>query len=129
MFKFQQPSDLISRLYILEYMREIGAETMYQKVNKHQKENFFYRFLDDEGTEQVDFNWEYCLFMSTMFELEKLMELFLDEITAVEEKRTAFLLDCKSQLINEELAKPVDINLMDVAKAAMEDSRGKIIGG
>lgn len=127
MFKFQQPSDLISRLYILEYMREIGAETMYNKVNKHQKENFFYKFIAEDETEQVDFNWEYCIFSATMFELEKLMENFIDEVTAIEEKRKDFLLGARAQLINEEISKPVDINLMDVAKAEIEKTRGKII--
>ena len=131
MFKFQQPSDLISRLYILEYMREIGAEKMYQKCNKYQQESFFYKFLDDAGVEAVDFNWEYCLFMATMFELEKLMENFEEELAAVEASRNEYLMKCKHQLIQEKieehLSGPVDINLMSVAQAEMRNSQGKII--
>lgn len=131
MFKFQQPSDLISRLYILEYMREIGAEKMYPKCNKYQQENFFYKFLDEDQVEAVDLNWEHCLFMATMYELEKLMENFTEELSEVEVARNEYLMKCKHQLIQEQidehLSEPVDINLMSVAKAEMQNSAGKII--
>lgn len=131
MFKFQQPTDLISRLYILEYMREIGADVMYQKLNKYQQEAFFYKFIDDEGLEQVDFNWEYCVFMATMFELEKLMDNFEQELLDIEATRNKFLMDCKAQLIDEKvqehLSEPVDINVMTLAKTEIENSKGKLI--
>jgi hypothetical protein len=120
-FKFQHPSDLISRLFILEYMREIGASTLYSKANKHQRNKFFYKFTseDTEGTqeiESVDINYEYCLFIATLHELESFLKLFLDEIEQVEASRQKIYKEAKKKLIEERIKAPVDINIMDLAQ-------------
>lgn len=128
MFKLQDPQDLVTKMYILEYMREISADTMYQRATEDQKRNFFYKFENDESTVAVDFNWEYCIFEATMIEMEYFIELFLPEIEEIETKRKAFLTMMAQKRHEEEMKMPVDINLMDVAKAAINDSRGKIIG-
>ena len=47
-FKLQHPGDLISRLFILEYMREIGAKALYEKANSEQKKQLFYKFIDED---------------------------------------------------------------------------------
>lgn len=120
-FKFQHPSDLISRLFMLEYMREIGADTLYSKANKHQRAKFFYKFSseDEAGTqeiESVDINYEYCLFVATLHELESFLKLFLDEIAVIEEDRAKAYKEIKEKIVEERIATPVDINIMDLAQ-------------
>ena len=116
MFKLQHPSDLISRMFILEYMRELGAQQMYNKANKYQKKELFYKFIDEENNiEAVDINWEYCIFEATIFQLEGLCKLFLKEIKDIEEKREKFYKQQVEQIGEERAAQPVDINIMDLA--------------
>ncbi len=122
-FKFQHPSDLISRLFILEYMREIGAETLYSKANKHQKELMFYKFTDNEDIEAVDINWEYCIFVATLYQLETFLKNFLEEIEEVEAKRSKIYKQAREEIINEEIAKPVDVNIMDLAATEIKKNQ------
>jgi|SRR6187402_443717 len=129
MFKLQHPSDLISRLFILEYIRELGPEQLYAKANNHQKENLFYKFLDDNENEAVDINWEYCIFVATLPQLEHFLSGFLDEIETIDAKRSSDFRAIREQMIEAEVNAPTDINLMDIAKTEIENSRGKIIGG
>lgn len=132
-FKFQHPSDLISRLFILEYMREIGADTLYAKANKYQKEKLFYKFSSEDSDgkttlESVDINYEYCTFIATLHELESFLKLFLDEIAKVEESRAKIYEAATKQKIEEEVKAPVDINIMDLAKTEIDKNKsGELI--
>lgn len=125
-FKHQHPSDLISRLFMLEYMREIGAEVLYTKANKYQKEKFFYKFTGEDNTESVDINYEYCTFIATLHELEKFMEQFLEEIEEVEAKRSKIYKEVREQMIEEKMSEPVDINVMDLAQTEINKQNGVI---
>lgn len=122
-FKFQHPSDLISRLFILEYMREIGADVLYTKANKHQKEKFFYKFTTEDEQEAVDINYEYCTFLATLYELESFLKLFLDEIAEVEASREKIYEAAKEKIIEERQAMPADINVMDLAQTEIEKNK------
>lgn len=125
MFKLQHPSSLISRLFILEYMRDLDNELLYSKANVHQKAKFFYKFTQaDTGEESVDINWEYCLFEATLPELESYLKGLLPELTAVDERRNSDLDKIASAMLEDERAAPVDINVMDLA--ATEINRIKI---
>lgn len=132
-FKHQHPSDLISRLFMLEYMREIGADELYTKANKHQKEKFFYKFTTEnsEGNqevESVDINYEYCTFIASLHELESFMKLFLEEINIVEAKRSKIYKAAREEMLEEERASPVDINIMDMAQTEInKNNKGGII--
>ena len=123
-FKLQHPGDLISRLFILEYMREIGAKALYEKANSEQKKQLFYKFIDeDSNIEEVDVNWEFCLFEATLPQLDYFISNFVDEVQAIEAKRQQFYKQQSQKIVEENIAKPVDISIYDVAKAAMTQSK------
>ncbi len=88
MFKLQHPKDLVTRMYMIEYLKELKAEEVYKKMNKYQKEKFFY-LISAEGVDDtlVDYNYHALLFIATLHELESILMLFQDEVFAIEEKR------------------------------------------
>ena len=51
------------------------------------------------------------------------MERFLPEIEVIEKNRTALLQKKREEIQQEKLATPVDMNLMDMAKAEIEKSK------
>ena len=123
-FKLQHPGDLISRLFILEYMREIGAKALYEKANSEQKKQLFYKFIDeDSNIEEVDVNWEFCLFEATLPQLDYFISNFVDEVQAIEAKRQQFYKQQSQKIVEENIAKPVDISVYDMAKAEMEKTK------
>ena len=124
-FKHQHPSDLISRLFMLEYMREVGAEDLYKKANKHQREYMFYKFSDEEDNETVDINWEYCTFLASLHQLESFMKLFLKELDEIEASRAKIYEAKIAEEKEEERIAPADINVMDLAATEI-NKNGKI---
>ncbi len=122
-FKHQHPSNLISRLFMLEYFRELTPPTVYAKANKHQKEKFFYKFSDDEGIEQLDFNWEFLLFHATLHELESILKIYLEEIQKIEEDRKVIYEEAIQAKHEEESAMPVDVNIMDLAQTEINKTK------
>lgn len=123
-FKLQHPGDLISRLFILEYMREIGAKALYEKANSEQKKQLFYKFIDeDSNIEEVDVNWEFCLFEATLPQLDYFISNFVDEVQEIEAKRQQFYKQQRQKIVEENIAKPVDISVYDMAKAEMDRSK------
>lgn len=123
-FKLQHPGDLISRLFILEYMREIGAKALYEKANSEQKKQLFYKFIDeDSNIEEVDVNWEFCLFEATLPQLDYFISNFVDEVQKIEAKRQQFYKQQSQKIVEENIAKPVDISVYDMAKAEMDRSK------
>lgn len=123
-FKHEHPSNLISRLFMLEYIREIGADTLYTKANKYQKEKFFYKFSSDDGVEALDINYEYCLFIATLHELEGLLKFFLDELEEIEAQRAETYKVEREKLLEEQAVAPVDINIMDLAQTEINKNDG-----
>lgn len=116
-FKHQHPSNLISRLFMLEYMRELSAPVLYAKANKHQREKMFYRFfMEDSEEDQIDINYEYCTFIATLHELEILLSKFLEEIDVIEDKRDKIYKAVIEEKQEEERITPTDINIMDLAQ-------------
>lgn len=129
-FKTQHPQSLISRMFILEYMRMLDKDMMYKKANEHQKTKFFYTYETeqvDEVVTMLDLNWEYLLFEASITELEYFMKNFLPELLAIDEKMKAQVERMKAEAIVEQSRQPVDVNLMDVAKADLRPKPGKII--
>lgn len=126
MFKLQDPKDLITRLYILEYMRDITAEVIYLKSNEHQKRNFFYKFENENNNTSIDFNWEYTIFKATMVELEFLMKNVMKEVDTVEEQRQKELNNMREKLLEEEVSKPIDINIMSLAQTEINRNKNAI---
>ena len=123
-FKLQHPGDLISRLFILEYMREISAKALYEKANSEQKKQLFYKFIDeDSNIEEVDVNWEFCLFEATLPQLDYFISNFVDEEQAIEAKRQQFYKQQSQKIVEENIARPVDISVYDMAKAEMDKSK------
>jgi hypothetical protein len=124
-FKLQHPGDLISRLFILEYMRDIGAKDLYAKANKHQKEDLFYKFTSLDSTiEEVDLNWEFLIFGATLHQLDSFMQLFLIEIEAIDKLKEIEFKKMREELILEEETAPVDINVMDMAQTEINKTKG-----
>lgn len=126
-FKTQHPQSLISRMFILEYMRMLDKDMIYSKANEYQKNKYFYSYLGEDDKELLDLNWEYLLFEATITELEHYMKNFLPELLEIDEKMKAIVERMKAESIVEQARQPVDINLMSVAKADLETKQGKII--
>lgn len=122
MFKLEHPANLVSRLFLLEYIRDLDNNTLYEKANSAQKKNLFYKFTNEEtGEESVDVNWEYALFVATMGELEFFMKNFLEEIKEIDKVRDKKIKKRAKQL--ERKQKTADINLMDFAKASISKQK------
>ena len=125
MFKLQQPQDLVSRLFILEYIKELGPDIIKEKLADGEANFWLYKFEGEEKIE-YDFNWEYLLFVIPLSNLSYIMERYLDEVEKIEEKRQSEYNRYKEEHLKEELAKPVDINIYDIARADMKNQSSKL---
>lgn len=123
-FKLQHPADLISRMFILEYMREISAKTLYEKANKEQRKQLFYKFIDeDTNIEEIDINWEFCLFEATLTQLDYFINNFTKEIEIIEVKRQQFYKQESKKITEENIKAPTSISIYDMAKTEMDKNR------
>lgn len=125
MFKLQHPQDLVSRLFILEYIKELGPDTIKEKLTDGEANFWLYKFEGEEKIE-YDFNWEYLLFVIPLSNLSHIMERYLDEVEKIEEKRQSEYNRYKEEHLKEELAKPADINLYDIARADIKNQSNKL---
>lgn len=125
MFKLQHPQDLVSRLFILEYIKELGPDTIKEKLTDGEANFWLYKFEGEEKVE-YDFNWEYLLFVIPLSNLSHIMERYLDEVEKIERKRQSEYNRYKEEHLKEELAKPADINLYDLARADMKNQSSKL---
>lgn len=125
MFKLQHPQDLVSRLFILEYIKELGVDIIQPKLTEGEAHFWLYKFEGEEKIE-YDFNWEYLLFVIPLSNLSHIMERYLDEVEKIEEKRQREYNRYKEEHLKEELAKPVDINIYDIARADMKNQSNKL---
>ena len=125
MFKLQHPQDLVSRLFILEYIKELGPNLIKEKLSEGEANFWLYKF---EGEEKVDydFNWEYLLFVIPLSNLSHIMERYLDEVEKIEEKRQSEYNRYKEEHLKKELATPVDINIYDIARADIKNQSNKL---
>lgn len=126
MFKMQHPQDLLSRMFILEYIRELGPEMMRTKLSKEDKATWTYQYGDGVDV-KFDFNWEYLVFVASLEELSQKAEKFLVEIEVIDKKRQKKIKEIHEERLLEELRAPVDINLMDIAKANVKEMNNAII--
>ena len=119
MFKLQHPQDLVSRLFILEYIKELGVDIIQPKLTEGEVHFWLYKF---EGEEKVDydFNWEYLLFVIPLSNLSHIMERYLDEVEEIEKKRQSQYKKLIQEKYEQEAAEPAEINLYDYAKADIE---------
>ena len=125
MFKLQHPQDLVSRLFILEYIKELGPNTIKEKLTDGEANFWLYKFEGEEKIE-YDFNWEYLLFVIPLSNLSHIMERYLNEVEKIEEKRQREYNRYKEEHLKEELAKPVDINIYDIARADIKNQSSKL---
>ena len=125
MFKLQHPQDLVSRLFILEYIKELGPNTIKEKLTDGEANFWLYKFEGEEKVE-YDFNWEYLLFVIPLSNLSHIMERYLNEVEKIEQKRQSEYSRYKEEHLKEELAKPADINLYDIARANMKNQSSKL---
>ena len=125
MFKLQHPQDLVSRLFILEYIKELGPNTIKEKLTDGEANFWLYKFEGEEKIE-YDFNWEYLLFVIPLSNLSHIMERYLDEVEKIEQKRQSEYSRYKEEHLKKELAKPVDINIYDIARADMKNQSSKL---
>ena len=125
MFKLQHPQDLVSRLFILEYIKELGPDTIKEKLSEGEANFWLYKFEGEEKVE-YDFNWEYLLFVIPLSNLSHIMERYLDEVEKIERKRQSEYNRYKEEHLKEELAKPADINLYDIARADIKNQASKL---
>ena len=125
MFKLQHPQDLVSRLFILEYLKELGPDTIKEKLTDGEANFWLYKFEGEEKIE-YDFNWEYLLFVIPLSNLSHIMERYLDEVEKIEEKRQSEYNRYKEEHLKQELLKPADINLYDIARADIKNQSNKL---
>ena len=125
MFKLQHTQDLVSRLFILEYIKELGPNLIKEKLSEGEANFWLYKF---EGEEKVDydFNWEYLLFVIPLSNLSHIMERYLEEVEKIEKKRQSEYNRYKEEHFKEEITKPADINLYDIARADMKNQSNKL---
>ena len=123
-FKLQHPQDLVSRLFILEYIRELGVDVIRQKLDDVQHVKWIYTFEDQDGSKQYDLNWEYLVFVISLPELSKIMEKYLDEIEVIESKRK----ERHTKLLETKLEQEMqaDISLYDLAQSDMRNQKNKL---
>ena len=127
MFKLQQPQDLVSRLFILEYIRELGVDTIKDKLTAGEAKFWLYSFKGEEGdTTEYDFNWEYLVFTIPMPNLSKIIERYLEEILKIDTKRQEDMEKMRKDFFKEEMAAPVDINIYDLAQSDMKNQKLKL---
>ena len=120
MFKLQHPQDLVSRLFILEYIKELGVDIIQPKLTEGEAHFWLYKFEGEDNTVQYDFNWEYLLFVIPLSNLSYIMERYLDEVEEIEKKRQAQYKKLIQEKYEQEAAEPAEINLYDYAKADIE---------
>ena len=120
MFKLQHPQDLVSRLFILEYIKELGVDTIQPKLTKGEAHFWLYKFEGEDDKVQYDFNWEYLLFVIPLSNLSYIMERYLDEVEEIEKKRQAQYKKLIQEKYEQEATEPAEINLYDYAKADIE---------
>lgn len=120
MFKLQHPQDLVSRLFILEYIKELGVDIIQPKLTEGEAHFWLYKFEGEENTVQHDFNWEYLLFVIPLSNLSHIMERYLDEVEEIEKKRQSQYKKLIQEKYEQEAAEPAEINLYDYAKADIE---------
>ena len=126
-FKLQHPQDLVSRLFILEYIRELGVETIKDKLTAGEAKFWLYSFKGEEGdTTEYDFNWEYLVFTIPMPNLSKIIERYLEEILKIDTKRQEDMEKMRKDFFKEEMAAPVDINIYDLAQSDMKNQKLKL---
>ena len=126
MFKLQHPQDLVSRLFILEYIEELGPDTIKEKLTDGEANFWLYKFEGENEKLQYDFNWEYLLFVIPLSNLSHIMERYLDEVEKIEQKRQSEYNRYKEEHLKQELSKPADINLYDIARADMKNQSSKL---
>ena len=128
-FKAQHPQSLIARLFILEYIKELDKNLMYEKANEYQKHKYFYKFTgEDIEKEELDMNWEYLIFGATLTELEHFLKPFLEQILEIDNKMNETIKRMQAEAIVAQSREPQSVSLMDVARADMQSSKGKLIG-
>lgn len=120
MFKLQHPQDLVSRLFILEYIKELGVDIIQPKLTEGEAHFWLYKFEGEDNTVQYDFNWEYLLFVIPLSNLSHIMERYLDEVEEIEKKRQSQYKKLIQEKYEQETAEPAEINLYDYAKADIE---------
>ena len=126
LFKLQHPEDLISRLFILEYVRELGVEKIREKLIEGETKFWLYSFEGDNSETQYDFNWDYLLFVIPLPNLSKITERYLEDIEGIEAKRQERYAAFREAKLQEELSRPADINLYDIAKADINGQSKKL---
>lgn len=126
MFKLQHPQDLVSRLFILEYLKELGPDTIKEKLTDGEANFWLYKFEGENEKLQYDFNWEYLLFVIPLSNLSHIMERYLDEVEKIEQKRQSEYNRYKEEHLKQELSKPADINLYDIARADIKNQSNKL---
>lgn len=120
MFKLQHSQDLVSRLFILEYIKELGVDIIQPKLTEGEAHFWLYKFEGEDNTVQYDFNWEYLLFVIPLSNLSHIMERYLDEVEEIEKKRQSQYKKLIQEKYEQEAAEPAEINLYDYAKADIE---------
>lgn len=123
-FKTQHPQDLITRLFILEFMREITPKVIYDKANEEQKKQFFYKFINNEtNTTEVDFNWEALIFNATLPQLEYLLEPHEELILEIDKRNEENRSKLYQAMVESQAV--ADINIYDLAQAEINRAKDK----
>lgn len=120
-FRTQHPEDLVSRLFMLHFLRRLGANKVYNVVEENYRKNYFYMFLDKEDKKMIDYNWEALLFKATLTDLENIIEPLVDEVEKLdkeEEEKLVKLIEAKTQ--ENSIA---DISIYDLAQAEINRSK------
>ena len=120
MMKLVHPQDIISRMFMLDYLREIDVDLAHSKADVNERKKLFYRYeyeVEGEIKSKYEYNWEELLFHYDLPELEMFMEKFLPEVEVIDKKREV-IMQMKLEELEQEQA-VADINVMDLAQTAI----------
>lgn len=120
MLKKDHPRNLLTRLFMLEFIHHFDKDLFYNRSSETHQDLFFYTYTNEKNQELYDFNWEYALFKATMPQLEHLMETMLEEAEVIKKEQDAELkIAVEQQAATDTISGDMmqSINIMDMAKS------------
>ena len=117
LFKMEHPYNLCSRMFILEYIRELGVKRIKEKLTDGEAKFWLYKFEGDDQQDEYDFQWEYLLFEIPLSNLGAIATRYQTDIEAIEKARESKYKQRIAQVQEEQEKEPASISLYDLAQA------------
>ena len=117
LFKMEHPYNLCSRMFILEYLKDLGPNVVKEKLTEGEHRFWLYKFEGENNVIEYDFNWEYLLFVIPLENLGTIAGRYEKEIEEIEKARESRYQARIKQVEEGERKAPASISLYDMAQA------------